>query len=148
MSLLTLLTTHQVSHGNLSSYIPPKLVGDKRLVEATRENSFEKPTMSASQRRHSSAAAQSVRAAINTAVYRSIAEDQNQIDPPKLSPELWDYVSIQAPENKAESERLEFLGDALMDACIAIELYKAFPDGTPHKYTVCNGRFVSYRYQS
>ena len=104
--------------------------------------------MSASQRRRSSAAAQSVRAAINTAVYRSITEDQNQIDPPKLSPELWDYVSIQAPENRAESERLEFLGDALMDACIAIELYKAFPDGSPHKYTVCNDCFVSYRYQT
>ncbi|KAI0094804.1 hypothetical protein BDY19DRAFT_914699 [Irpex rosettiformis] len=89
--------------------------------------------MKASQRRYS--AAQSVRAAINAAVYQSITEGSHQIDPPKLSPELWDYVSIQAPENRAESERLEFLGDALMDACIAIELYKTIPDGNPHKYT-------------
>lgn len=90
--------------------------------------------MKTSQRRHS--AAQSVKSAINTAVFQSITEGSHQIDPPKLSPERWDYVSIQAPENRAESERLEFLGDAVMDACIAIELYKTIPDGNPHKYTV------------
>ncbi|KAI0695142.1 hypothetical protein BC835DRAFT_1544575 [Cytidiella melzeri] len=87
--------------------------------------------------RHSSAAgAQSaLKSAIDTAVYRSICEDSHHIDPPKVSPELWDYVSIQSPKNRAESERLEFLGDALMDACIAIELYKTVPDGNPHKYS-------------
>lgn len=89
--------------------------------------------MSASRHHRSS----TVQSAINTAVYRSIFDEQHYIDPPKVSPELWDYVSIHAPENRAESERLEFLGDALMDACIAIELHKTIPDGSPHKYTVC-----------
>lgn len=76
------------------------------------------------------------RSAINTAVYQAIFDERHSIDPPKLSLELWEQVSIQTSTNKAESERLEFLGDALMDACIAIELYRTFPYGNPHKYTV------------
>ncbi|KAI0348541.1 ribonuclease III [Trametopsis cervina] len=76
-----------------------------------------------------------IQSTINAAVFQSIHEGSHYIDPPKLSPELWDHVSIQNPENRAESERLEFLGDALVDACIAMELYKTIPDGNPHKYT-------------
>lgn len=87
----------------------------------------------ASPRLHRSSTIQS---AINAAVFQAIFDEHHFIDPPKLSPELWERVSIQAPTNRAESERLEFLGDALMDACIATELYKTIPDGTPHKYTV------------
>ena len=69
-------------------------------------------------------------------VMRCISRPDYSIDPPKLSPELWDDVCILTPESKAENERLEFLGDALMDACFAMELYKQVPNGTPHMYTV------------
>lgn len=78
-----------------------------------------------------------IRAAVNTAVYHAICDDPSfSIDVPKLSPDLWERVSVQTPENKEENERLEFLGDKLMDSSIAIALYKGVPDGTPHKYTV------------
>lgn len=74
--------------------------------------------------------------AINTAVYCSIFDSEYTVDLPKLRPELWESLSILTTDNKAENERLEFLGDALVDACIGIELYGSIPDGTPHKYTV------------
>ncbi|EKM61127.1 uncharacterized protein PHACADRAFT_204280 [Phanerochaete carnosa HHB-10118-sp] len=78
-----------------------------------------------------------LRAAIETAVYRAIFDDTSfTIDLPKLTLELWERVSIRTPDNMNENERLEFLGDSLMDASIAIALYKIVPEGTPHKYTV------------
>jgi hypothetical protein len=86
--------------------------------------------------RRGSTAQPDFKTAINAAVYRSITDATYQIDPPKLSPGLWDYISIQNRDNREESERLEFLGDALMDACIAIEMYRMLPGGNPHKYTV------------
>lgn len=73
---------------------------------------------------------------LTNAVLASISRDEYSVDPPKLSPELWDRVCVLTPGAVAENERLEFLGDALMDACFGIELYKRIPDGTPHMYTV------------
>ena len=78
-----------------------------------------------------------IRAAIETAVYHAIFDNPSfTIDMPKITPELWERVSIRTPDNVNENERLEFLGDSLMDASIAIALYKIVPEGTPHKYTV------------
>lgn len=75
--------------------------------------------------------------AVQTAVYHTIFIDPTfTIDMPKISPEMWDRVCVTTPENVEENERLEFLGDQLMDACIGIDLYRNIPDGTPHKYTV------------
>lgn len=77
------------------------------------------------------------KAAIEKAIYRAIFDDPAfTIDAPKLTPALWERVSIRTPGNMKEIERLEFLGDSLMDASIAIALYNIVPDGTPHKYTV------------
>ncbi|KAJ3552253.1 hypothetical protein NM688_g4250 [Phlebia brevispora] len=73
--------------------------------------------------------------ALTNAVLASISRLDYSVDPPKLSPHLWDRVCILTPEAKEENERLEFLGDAVMDACLAIELYKQIPEGTPHMYT-------------
>ena len=74
--------------------------------------------------------------AVTKAIYETIFHSPRlTIDVPKLSPELWDRVSIITPAHKEENERLEFLGDTLMDSSIAITLYKVVPDGTPHKYT-------------
>lgn len=88
-----------------------------------------------------------LRNAIEAAVYKTIFEnDSFMIDVPKLSPDLWERVSIPTPTNREENERLEFLGDALMDSSIAINLYKCVPGGTPHKYTVIPFPFVqSYK---
>jgi hypothetical protein len=78
-----------------------------------------------------------MRNAIEAAVYRIIFDDASfAIDTPKLSLELWERVSIITPASKEENERLEFLGDKLMDATISIGLYKLISDGSPHKYTV------------
>ena len=75
--------------------------------------------------------------AIEGAIFNVISNDPSfTIDVPKLSLELWDRVSILTPANKEENERLEFLGDRLMDASISINLHKLIPDGYPHKYTV------------
>ena len=73
---------------------------------------------------------------LTNAVLACISRPDYHVDPPKLSPALWDRVCILTPEAKAENERLEFLGDALMDACFAMELYRQVPEGYPHMYTV------------
>ena len=79
---------------------------------------------------------------LTNAVLASISQPGYSVDPPKLSPDLWDRVCVLSPGAIAENERLEFLGDALMDACFGIELYKRIPDGTPHMYTVSNRRLL------
>lgn len=73
---------------------------------------------------------------LTNAVFKCISELDYTIDPPKLSLELWDRINAPSPESKAENERLEFLGDSLLDACFSIELYRQIPYGTPHMYTV------------
>lgn len=79
---------------------------------------------------------------LTNVVLASISQPGYSVDPPKLSPELWDRVCVLTPDAVAENERLEFLGDALMDACFGIELYKRIPDGTPHMYTVSRGLYI------
>jgi len=51
---------------------------------------------------------------------------------PQLTEACWELIS----HNDEERERLEFVGDALMSACIAIDLYGTYPNGTPGFYTV------------
>lgn len=93
--------------------------------------------MSNTQRSNAASRDSRLKDAIEKAVYHTIFNHPSfNIDVPKLSLDLWDRVSIITPANKEENERLEFLGDTLMDSSIAIDLYKAIPDGTPHKYTL------------
>lgn len=51
---------------------------------------------------------------------------------PYLNEKSWTTIC----DNKSERERLEFLGDALIGAFIAEELYRQKPDGGPGYYTV------------
>ena len=81
--------------------------------------------------------------ALTNAVLACISRSDYHVEPPKLSADLWDRVCILTSESKAENERLEFLGDALMDACFALEMYKQIPHGTPHMYTVSSQRTSS-----
>ena len=55
---------------------------------------------------------------------------------PKLLQTTWERVLQPSRFDDDERERLEFLGDAIMHVCVALELYKLFPLGTPHLYTV------------
>lgn len=58
---------------------------------------------------------------------------------PELRPSTWQRVLFPASrQHDNNRELLEFLGDALMNASVALELYKLFPhSGTPHLFTVC-----------
>ena len=51
---------------------------------------------------------------------------------PLLNDKSWSTIC----DNAQERERLEFLGDALIGAYIAEELYRQRPDGGPGYYTV------------
>lgn len=51
---------------------------------------------------------------------------------PHLTEPSWSTIC----NNASERERLEFVGDALIGAFIAEELYKQRPDGGPGYYTV------------
>jgi hypothetical protein len=55
---------------------------------------------------------------------------------PELRQSSWNRVLLPDPSNDDERERLEFLGDALMHISVALELYKLYPEGTPHLFTV------------
>jgi hypothetical protein len=54
---------------------------------------------------------------------------------PDLCLSTWDDLLTKSNASH-ERERLEFIGDALMHACVGLELYKQFPDATPGLYTV------------
>ena len=51
---------------------------------------------------------------------------------PNLNEKSWSTIC----DNASERERLEFVGDALIGAFIAEELYRRRPDGGPGYYTV------------
>ncbi|KAI8990538.1 ribonuclease III domain-containing protein [Trametes punicea] len=54
---------------------------------------------------------------------------------PFLSDQTWMRILTFTPQARAENERLEFLGDALMYATIGRQLYAQIPNGSPHLYT-------------
>ena len=54
---------------------------------------------------------------------------------PQLRLSTWDDL-LMRNDASCERERLEFVGDALMHTCVALQLYKLFPQGTPGLYTV------------
>lgn len=53
---------------------------------------------------------------------------------PRLQQSTWRDL-IMSDDTQDELERLEFVGDALMHLCVALELYKQFPRGSPNLYT-------------
>ena len=55
---------------------------------------------------------------------------------PPLSEKTWAKILTCTHSARAENERLEFVGDALMYATLAPRLYSQYPNGTPHLYTV------------
>jgi hypothetical protein len=66
----------------------------------------------------------------------AINDPSFQLVLPELRQSTWNRVLHPGSSDDDERERLEFVGDALMHASIALELYKLYPRGTPHLYTV------------
>ena len=55
---------------------------------------------------------------------------------PPLSEKRWMEILNNSDYTAKENDRLEFVGDALMYAALARQMYKQYPDGNPHFYTV------------
>ncbi len=53
------------------------------------------------------------------------------------------YVHEHADEDAADLERLEFLGDAVVDLVVAEELFQRFPEGSEGELTTLRARVVS-----
>ncbi|TFK41241.1 hypothetical protein BDQ12DRAFT_711037 [Crucibulum laeve] len=64
-------------------------------------------------------------------VVEKIRDPEFSFQLPPLSNESWKTIC----EDKQESERLEFVGDALMSDFVAQELYRIYNDVSPHFYT-------------
>lgn len=55
---------------------------------------------------------------------------------PPLSDKRWMEILDKSDYATKENDRLEFVGDALMYAALARQMYKQYPHGNPHFYTV------------
>jgi hypothetical protein len=66
----------------------------------------------------------------------AIQDPAFKLELPKLLQSSWDRVLQPHLSADDERERLEFLGDALMHISVALTLYKRYPRGTPHLFTV------------
>lgn len=63
-------------------------------------------------------------------------------------PELSDSTWATICDNDEERERLEFVGDALMSAAVAEELYRTFTNGSPGLYTVQDSSYACILFSS
>lgn len=73
---------------------------------------------------------------IQKAILDEIARPDFSAALPPLSDRGWLNILSTSQRAVMENERLEFLGDALMYATIARQLYQQIPYGTPGLYTV------------
>ncbi|KAL6309881.1 ribonuclease III domain-containing protein [Sparassis latifolia] len=72
---------------------------------------------------------------IQDSILQAIRHPQFNASLPPLSDDTWARLLSPSSQARAENERLEFLGDALMYATIGRQLYGQIPDGSPHLYT-------------
>lgn len=72
---------------------------------------------------------------IQNALIAAINDSSYTFPLPVLKESTWRTLN-RSPATADELERLEFVGDALMHACVALELYRHFPLGSPSMYTV------------
>jgi hypothetical protein len=72
---------------------------------------------------------------IQNAIIVAISDPSFVFALPELRQSTWDY--LKRSDANCERERLEFVGDALMHTCVALELYEQFPKATPGLYSVC-----------
>ena len=60
---------------------------------------------------------------------------------PPLSEKRWIEILDSSSDAYRENDRLEFVGDALMYAALARQMYQQYPRATPHFYTVSRSIF-------
>jgi hypothetical protein len=71
--------------------------------------------------------------AVQNAVLAEIAYPHCVFEAPPLKSNSYDPLLTSWD---GERERLEFVGDGLIGACINLELYYQYPNGDPNFYTV------------
>ncbi|RPD55842.1 hypothetical protein L227DRAFT_579327 [Lentinus tigrinus ALCF2SS1-6] len=74
-------------------------------------------------------------AILQRAIERAINKPDYTASLPPLSEVTWKKLLEGTHQARAENDRLEFVGDALMYATLAPVLYAQYPNGTPHFYT-------------
>ncbi|OBZ78605.1 Ribonuclease 3 [Grifola frondosa] len=72
---------------------------------------------------------------LQKAIEAAISQPHFDAALPPLSDDTWLRILSPSYQTFLENDRLEFLGDALMDATIGRQLYAQIPDGSPHLYT-------------
>ena len=76
--------------------------------------------------------------AIQTDIMATIARPDFNAAFPPLSENAWLHIlSFPKTGQFYEKGQLEFLGDAMMDAALARQIYKLVPEGSAGFYTVC-----------
>lgn len=75
---------------------------------------------------------------IQKAVFKTIDEPSFSASLPPLSEAAWLKILESGDVTRAQNDRLEFMGDALMYATLGRQLYKQIPEGTAGLYTVCS----------
>ncbi|KAI0094803.1 hypothetical protein BDY19DRAFT_914696 [Irpex rosettiformis] len=73
--------------------------------------------------------------AIQEAVSNAISEPSFSASLPPLSESAWLKILEDTPLSRAQNDRLEFMGDALMYATLGRQLYQQIPGGTAGLYT-------------
>lgn len=71
---------------------------------------------------------------MQNALIVAINDPSFRFELPKLQDSSWE--TLTRPDNDHERERLEYVGDGLMNACVGLQLYEMFPRGSPGLYTV------------
>lgn len=74
---------------------------------------------------------------IQQAVLEAIKDESfNDFALPTLSDAMWAKIAEGTSPWSEENDRLEFVGDGMINAAIAVQLYRQVPEGTPGLYSV------------
>lgn len=74
---------------------------------------------------------------IQTTLIDTISHPTFTVQFPPLDPGSWNRLLTP---HSAENERLEFVGDSIIDSVLSDQLYSQLPAGTPGQYTVSSAQ--------
>jgi len=69
-------------------------------------------------------------------IIMAISEDEYCASLPSIGAVKWSTIISPSATYKAENERLEFIGDALLYLCVGFDIYERYPDADPGIMTV------------
>ena len=72
---------------------------------------------------------------ILNSVIIAISEGDFQVHLPAINDDTWSHIVSGTRHD--HNERLEYVGDALMYLCVALELFERYPKASPAFLTVC-----------